>query len=120
MEVVDATVQMEKEWEAMEIDAMMVHDSARSLANINEQLECQLMALEDQQCHEVQDWQQYQATPLNQSLSLKGLQGHQQVQWNQQVPAMSLRPLTFGDKVKSHFNVHQGMGQPWPKHQTSY
>ena len=41
---------------------MMVHDSATSLADINEQLECQLMALEDQQRHEVQDWQQYQAS----------------------------------------------------------
>ena len=55
----DATLEMEREWESMERDAMERHDSARSLQH-ETTLEIAFMAKEDQLSHEYQESRYYE------------------------------------------------------------
>ena len=56
----DATLEMEREWESMERDAMECHDSARSLRHENAMLEIAFMAKEDQLSQEYQESRYYE------------------------------------------------------------
>ena len=56
----DATLEMEREWESMERDAMECHDSVRSLRHENAMLEIAFMAKEDQLSQEYQESKYYE------------------------------------------------------------